>query len=187
MKSARHQLILLGLICQALSWDDVVMPLLNALLWVVCLTVPRRPVKLGQTVDIAAIVLGGVLAWQLAPVFGVNAHFSVGHGLTLLQLLRLMRPLDRREKLFSLIVASGQLAVACTVVLDFRFILILFAAVALLPKALLELEAESFASTPMKLPRLGFAPLPIFGVMVAVFVFVCTLQLLKNRTRLCVK
>ncbi len=172
MKSARHQLILLGLICQALSWDDVVMPLLNALLWVVCLTVPRRPVKLGQTVDIAAIVLGGVLAWQLAPVFGVNAHFSVGHGLTLLQLLRLMRPLDRREKLFSLIVASGQLAVACTVVLDFRFILILFAAVALLPKALLELEAESFASTPMKLPRLGFAPLPIFGVMVAVFVFV---------------
>ena len=33
MKSARQQFILLGLICQALSWDDVVMPLLNTLFW----------------------------------------------------------------------------------------------------------------------------------------------------------
>jgi transglutaminase-like putative cysteine protease len=176
MRSARHQFILLGLICQGLSWDDVAMPLLNTLLWVVCLTLPRRPVHPGQAADMAAIVLGGVLAWQLAPVFGVSAHFAVGHGLTLLQLLRLMRPLDRREKLFSLIVASGHLAVACTVILDHRFILILIATLVLLPKALLELEAESFsgaAGAPMKLPRIGFAPaVAIFGVMIAVFLLV---------------
>ncbi len=91
--------------------------------------------------DMTAILLGGVLAWQLAPMFGVSAHFAVGHGLTLLQLLRLLRPLDRREKLFSLIVASGHLAVACTVILDYRFILILLATLVLLPKALLGLGA----------------------------------------------
>lgn len=176
MKSARHQFILLGLICQGLSWDDVAMPLLNTLLWALCLTWPRRPVHLGQAADMAAIVLGGVLAWQLAPVFGVSAHFAVGHGLTLLQVLRLLRPLDRREKLFSLIVASGHLAVACTVILDHRFILILIATLVLLPKALLELEAETFsgaAGTPMKLPRVGFAAaVAILGVMIAVFVLV---------------
>lgn len=176
MRSARHQLILLGLICQGLSWDDVAMPLLNTLLWLACLTLPRRPLLLGQAADMAAIVLGGVLAWQLAPAFGVSAHFAVGHGLTLLQLLRLLRPNDRREKLFSLIVASGHLAVACTVVLDYRFILILLAALVLLPRALLELEVESFASAhgaPMRLPRVGFAAaLSILVVMVAVFVMV---------------
>ncbi len=176
MKSARHQFILLGLICQGLSWDGVVMPLLNTLLWAACLTLPRRPVPLGQKADMTAIVLGGVLAWQLAPVFGVSAHFAVGHGLALLQLLRLLRPLDRREKLFSLIVASGHLAVACTVILDYRFILILLATLVLLPKALLELEVENFAGAPgapLKLPRLGFlAATGILAVMVAVFVLV---------------
>ena len=176
VKSTRHQLILLGLICQGLSWDDSVMPLLNTLLWIVCLTVPRRPVRLGQAADMAAIVLGGVLAWQLAPMFGLSAHFAVGHGLTLLQLLRLLRPLDRREKLFSLIVASGHLAVACTVILDYRFILILLATLALLPKALLELEAESFAGSvepTAKLPRVGIAAsFAVLAVMIAVFVLV---------------
>lgn len=176
MKSARHQFILLGLICQSLSWDDVVMPLLSALLWVACLTLPRRPVQLGQMADMSAILVGGMLAWQLAPTFGVSAHFAVGHGLTLLQLMRLLRPLDRREKIFSLIVASGHLAVACTVILDYRFILILLATLVLLPKALLELEAEAFADAKiesMKLPRLGCAAgLTILVVMVAVFVLV---------------
>lgn len=59
MRSARHQFILLGLICQGLSWDDLVMPLLNTLLWSACLTLRRRPVQLGQAADIAVIVLGG--------------------------------------------------------------------------------------------------------------------------------
>ena len=176
MKSALHQFVLLGLICQGLSWDDTVMPGLNALLWLACLTLPRRPIRLGDTADVVAMVLGGLLAWQLAPVFRTSAHFAVGHGLSLLQLLRLLRPLAHREQVFSLIVASGQLAVACTVVLDYRFLLILPAALLLLPRALAELEAASFAggtaweTAPPK-PGWGLA-LPIFAVMAAVFVLV---------------
>ena len=176
MKSAHHQFVLLGLICQGLSWDDTVMPGLNALLWLACLTLPRRPIRLGDTADVAAMVLGGVLAWQLAPVFRASAHFAVGHGLTLLQLLRLLRPLAHREQIFSLIVASGQLAVACTVVLDYRFLLILPAALLLLPRALAELEAESFAGgTPWEAapPKPGWGlALPVFAVMAAVFILV---------------
>ena len=111
-----------------------------------------------------------MLAWQLAPVFGVSAHFAVGHGLVLLQLLRLLRPLDRREKLFSLIVAVGHLAVACTVVLDYRFIVILLASLILLPRSLVELESESFTGNGGAVPRPGFASqLAVLAVMVAVF------------------
>jgi hypothetical protein len=176
MSSARHQLLLLGLVCQGLSWDNFVVPLLYALLWAACLRLPRRPARFGQFADISAIILGGVLAWQLAPMFGASAHFAVGHGLALLQLLRLLRPLDRREKLFSLIVAVGHLAVACTVILDYRFILILGAALVLLPRALMELELESAAAnavSPGPLPRLGLVTATaIFAVMVAVFVLV---------------
>lgn len=91
MKSARHQLILLGLICQGLSWDNVVAPLVYALLWGACFVRPPRPTRFGQALDISAIALGSVLAWQAAPVFGASAHFAIGHGLALLQLLRLRR------------------------------------------------------------------------------------------------
>ncbi len=176
MSSARHQLILLGLVCQGLSWDNFAAPLLYALLWAACLRLPRRPARMGQAADVSAIILGGVLAWQLAPVFGASAHFAIGHGLALLQLLRLRRPLDRREKLFSLIVAVGHLAVACTVILDYRFILLLGAMLVLLPRALMELELDSSPATPGitgPIPRLGLAVgVAIFAVMAAVFVLV---------------
>ena len=78
MKSARHQFILLGLICQGLAWDDWVMPLLNTLLWAACLTWPRRAVPLGQAADMAAILLGTGLAWQLAPQKGLAHDFPEG-------------------------------------------------------------------------------------------------------------
>lgn len=176
MKSARHQLILLGLICQGLSWDNVVAPLVYALLWGACFVRPPRPTRFGQALDISAIALGSVLAWQAAPVFGASAHFAIGHGLALLQLLRLRRPLVRREKLFSLVVAIGHLAVACTVILDYRFILILGAALVLLPRALMELELEANPAgtvSPGPLPRLGrVTAAAIFVVMAAVFVLV---------------
>lgn len=181
MSSARHQLLLLGLICQGLSWDNAAAPALYAFAWAACLKLPRPPARLGQWADILAIVLGSVLAWQAAPVFGASAHFAIGHGLALLQLLRLLRPLDRREKLFSLIVAVGHLAVACTVILDYRFVLLLGAMLVLLPRALIELTAEEFAARQRPRPadagvaplRIGFATgTAVFAVMVAVFVLI---------------
>jgi hypothetical protein len=174
MGSARNQLILLGFICQGLSWDNVFMPLINLGLWIGCLQISRRGLNLGQSGDALGMMLGCVAGFFLAEQFGASKHFFIGHGLTLLQCSRLLRRLDRREKMFSLVVALGQIAVACTVILDYRFILILLATLLFLPKALIEIELERFAvASPVlarRAVRVGWKTLlAVFAVLVVTF------------------
>src|SRR5438552_2354633 len=128
MKQARNQLILLGLVCQGLSWDDYFLPLANALLWLIVLIVPKRPIRTPPLVECSLLVAGSGVAFLLAPMLGKDSHFFIGHGLTLLQLCRLLRPLNRREKMFSIVIAFFQLGVGCTVILDYRFIPLLLLA-----------------------------------------------------------
>jgi hypothetical protein len=144
MKSPRHQLILLGLICQGFSWDDYFLPLMNAGLWVLCLTWPRKNFRLSQTAEGCLLLGGCALAYVLGLTLHKNTHFFLGHGLTLLQLVRLLRPLARREAFFSILIALFHLSVACTFLFDLRVILILVAAVILIPRVLAEWEAVSF-------------------------------------------
>lgn len=195
MKSARHQLILLGLIGQAFSWDDWLLPLLSGVLWVVCLTLPRKEVNLGQIGEFSLIAIGIGLGHVLANAVEKNiGAFVFGYGLTLVQAVRLMRRLNRREKVFSIFVACFQVGVSCTIVLDYRFMLIFLAALILIPKALAELEHESYASsrptsidqkapeatgavaTPLPIertvpPRLGFGFSIYAGIIVAAILF----------------
>jgi hypothetical protein len=144
MKNARHQLILLGFLCQGLSWDDYLAPLAYGLLWLFCLQVARPRLRLGAGAEGVALVLGCAAALALSRVFGRSAHFFIGHGLVLVQAIRLVRPLTRREQVTSLFIALFHVGAACTFLLDMRFVLVLAGALALIPKALLELEAESF-------------------------------------------
>ncbi|MEW6306564.1 MAG: transglutaminaseTgpA domain-containing protein [Verrucomicrobiota bacterium] len=173
MRSPFHQLVLLGLICQGFAWDNVVLPTLNAALWLVCLKLQSRNIRVGPWAEIALIVIGGLAGWFLSRMFGQSAHFAVGHGLTLLQLSRLLRKLETREKIFCLLVAFVQLGVACTIVLDYRFILIVFATIVLIPRTLAELAVESFpARTTAPPARMSFAMYA--GVALAMAVFFVT-------------
>ena len=118
--------------------------------------------------DLHALGRGLVRLLETHQVGRLIVQVHPGEGIA--RLLRLLRPLDRREKLFSLIVAVGHLAVACTVVLDYRFIVILLASLILLPRSLVELESESFTGNGGAVPRPGFASqLAVLAVMVAVF------------------
>ena len=109
----------------------------------------------------------GILIGQLPDQ---SAHFFIGHGITLLQAGRLLRSLDKREQLFGMIAATVQLGVACTVVLDYRFIPILLAAAVLLPKALMELEGEHFPKPREWTPKLKLSTkLAIVAVMIGFF------------------
>ena len=146
VKSPLNRLILLGFICQGLSWDDWLLPLVNIALWTACLNLRKRTRGVGQAGDILGMIIGCTLGYVMAIPLGASKHFFIGHGLTLLQASRLTRQLDRRETIFSLIVALGQIGVACTVILDYRFILILFATLILVPKALVEIERERLAA-----------------------------------------
>lgn len=173
MNSPLNRLVLLGFICQALSWDDFVLPLLSIVVWLGCLGLRRAGLGTGQLGDILGMVVGCVLGYVLAGPFGASKHFFIGHGLTLLQASRMTRQLDRREKVFSLIVAVGQIGVACTVIMDYRFILILFAILLLLPKALMEIERDRMDMPPgVLLPRIRLsagAVVTLFVVLVLVF------------------
>ena len=173
MKSPLNRLILLGFLCQALSWDDYVLPAISVLLWFGCLAMRRSDWNLGQLGDISGMIVGCTLGYVLAGLFGASKHFFIGHGLTLLQASRMTRQLDRREKVFSLIVAIGQIGVACTVIMDYRFILILFAILVLLPKALMEIERDRMQGpVGVSLPRIRLsvrAVLTLFIVLVLVF------------------
>jgi hypothetical protein len=135
MNSARNHLILLGFICQGLSWDNLFMPLINIGLWIICLRIGQRGLNLGQAGDAVGMMLGCVGGFFLAEQFG---------------------------------------AVACTVILDYRFILILLATLLFLPKALIEIELERFAvASPViarRAVRVGWKTLlAVFTVLVVTF------------------
>jgi transglutaminase-like putative cysteine protease len=65
-----------------------------------------------------------------------------------------VRPLDRREKVFSIVMACMQLGVGSTFLFDLRFVPILAGMLILVPKALLELEAEAWCAEPAPAPKL---------------------------------
>ncbi|HOW65919.1 MAG TPA: transglutaminase domain-containing protein [Candidatus Paceibacterota bacterium] len=146
MKSAQNRLIMLGLVCQGLTWDTWLLPFFYFLLWLAALTLPRRPLRLPGLVEALALVAGSLAATVIGQAWDRNTHFAIGHGLACIQLVRLLRPLDLREQKFSLLIACFHLAVGCTFLLDYRFLLILCATLVWLPRSLLELEAASFVT-----------------------------------------
>ncbi len=170
MKSARNQLVLLGLLCQSLSWDGYYLAIASLLLWVLCLKLPRHPIRFSEMTECFMVALGCLLGYGLGLVFHQSNHFVIGHGITLLQAVRLLRPLDRREKIFQIIAACMQLAVGCTIILDIRFVFILLGAVVLIPRAFMEVEAEPFAeaAAPRQFP---FKPIFYLVVIAASLVF----------------
>lgn len=148
MKSARHQLILLGFICQGLTWSDYLLPVVYALLWFACLTVPRRPIRVPALGECGLLAAGSAVGYLLGQMPGQSPHFFIGHGIVWLQAARMLRPLDRREKLFSILAACIHVGVGCTTILDLRFAAILIASIVLFPRVLFELEWESFPVLP---------------------------------------
>jgi hypothetical protein len=156
MRNPRNHLILLGFICQGLAWDDYLLPVVNTLVWVLCLTLPKKAIQLGSLLEAVGVLVGILAGYVLSTAAGQDTHFSFGHGITFIQAVRLTRPLNYREKVLSVLMALFQLGVACTVILDYRFILIFIAAVWLVPQALTEVQSAHFelSSTPRTRPGL---------------------------------
>lgn len=157
MRSPLNQLILLGFICQGLTWDGYFMAAINLVLWLMCVNWPKRPVKIPQAVEGAALLVGTLAGYAIGKAMGLSTHFALGHGITLLQAVRMLRAQEKRDKYFTLIAAFLQLGVGCTVIIDFRFIVILIAAVCLIPGALRELATTDFSDQKASAPRRKFA------------------------------
>ena len=173
MRSARNRLILLGFICQGLTWDDYLLPLANLLLWLVCLTWLRGRLRLSLGMECLLMLAGAAAGLFAGRALGLDTHYFLGHGLTVMQAVRLTRPLDRREKVFSIVMACIQLGVGCTFLFDLRFIPVFLGMIVLLPGALKEVETETFAEPGATVAGQtstgGKAIAAIFGIAVVFF------------------
>lgn len=160
MKSARHQLILLGFIGQGLSWENYWLTLGTISIWFLALTVGKRLPRLPEAVELLLMVAGAAGSVLISRSLGASSHFFIGHGLIILQATRLLRPLSRREQVISVVIALIHISAACTYILDYRFIPILFATLILLPGTFSELESQNNVETetraPVRFSSLGF-------------------------------
>ena len=143
MTNPRHLFILLGLLAQAITWESYPAVLALIIAWVLAVTTFHRRFKVTLTTEAIALLVGCGLSLGINHLLQRSAHFFLGDGLILLQLVRLMRPLIGREKLTSLIIASFHFGVLCTLAPNIRFVVLFTAALFVLPGALKETYLET--------------------------------------------
>src|SRR5215213_8122744 len=144
MNSARNQFILIGFLSQGLAWDSWIYWVVAIALWVLTLGPLGRKIKGGKNLELGALIGGSAASVIIGKALGQSSHFFLGDGFVFLQLARMLRPLSRREKLASVLIACFHLAVACTLAPNISFLMLALAALILFPKALVELQSEEF-------------------------------------------
>ncbi len=136
MRNPRHLFILVGFLAQSLTWDSYGFALASSLLWLLAVTWAHDKLPLGLRSEAIALLLGCAASALISKALSRSAHFFIGDGLVALQVVRLLRTLNRREKLTSVVVACFHIGVLCTLAPDLRFLGLFFAALYLLPGAL---------------------------------------------------
>jgi hypothetical protein len=144
MNSARNQFILIGFLSQGLAWDSWIYWVVAIALWVLTQGPLGRKIKGGKNLELGALIGGAAASVIIGKALGQSSHFFLGDGFVFLQLARMLRPLSRREKLASVLIACFHLAVACTLAPNISFLMLALAALILFPKALVELQSEEF-------------------------------------------
>src|SRR5688572_19460670 len=147
MTDPRQLFILLGFLAQALTWDSYWFVAVVTVLWMLAVTWGNGRWNVTLKTEGIALIVGCVVSLGLSRLTERNAHFFLGDGLILLQLVRLLRPLTGREKLTALILAAFHFAVVCTLAPNVRFVILFTGALFVLPGALKETFVESTLKT----------------------------------------
>jgi transglutaminase-like putative cysteine protease len=136
MRNPRQIFILVGFLAQSLTWDSYAFAIGSTILWLLAVTAFRDKFQLRLSTEALALVLGCAVSLTVSRILHRSAHFFIGDGLVALQVVRLIRPLNRREKLTSVVIACFHFGVLCTLAPNLRFILLYIAGLYLLPGAL---------------------------------------------------
>lgn len=163
MTNPRHLFILLGFLAQGLTWDNYPFLALAAGLWCLAAGPFAGRLKTTLTTEAIALVAGCAFSVLISRATGRSAHFFLGDGLILLQLVRMTRPLARREKLTALVIAAFHFAVLCTLAPNIRFLVLFLSAIFFFPAALKETLSETALAAPERLAR-GIRLFPSFRV-----------------------
>ena len=143
MSNPRHLFILLGFLAQGITWESYPAMAMIVVAWALAVTSFHRKFNVTLTTEGVALLIGCGISLAVNFLLQRSAHFFLGDGLILLQLCRLMRPLNGREKLTSLIIAAFHFGVLCTLAPNIRFVTLFTAALFVLPGALKETYLES--------------------------------------------
>ena len=136
-KKPLNLIILLGFICQSFARDNYLLPLIIFVpIWFLCISFSGKKKVVSNSMEFFLLLFVLVLSFR----FGGDNYFSrclaLGNGFVVLQAVRLLRPLNKREQLFSTAMALTQIAVGSQVILGYSFILIIIAVLFLLPNTL---------------------------------------------------
>ena len=141
-KDPLNLLILLGFLCQGFSWENLFMPLLYCMTWVVALSMRREKQFISQHLEL--LIFFGALIFSIKFI-GHTSYFkllAMGNALFVLQAMRLLWPLNRRNRRMAVMIAVTHLAVGSQFIVGYSFLLILLASIVLIPKALFSVEAQ---------------------------------------------
>ncbi|OGV33523.1 MAG: hypothetical protein A2020_10520 [Lentisphaerae bacterium GWF2_45_14] len=136
-------LVLIGLICQGMVWDNYLMPCLFAGAWLLCL-IFRDTVKIPHVLELICFSAALFLCVKYGGRHVYEKSVSIGNALAVLQIFFLLRKPSPREKLISAASAIIQTAIGSQVIIGYGFIAVLAASALLLPKVFSELEESSF-------------------------------------------
>lgn len=142
--SAYRLLMLLGFVCQGLASQDPLWALLFALIWALASRWRAPRPVIGEQAEAMLFAAGLFLSYYLARTQDFPLFVCLGYPLLLLQTVRLTGKLDPRKRLFCIAIAITHVAIGSQAVFDFQIVLILLAALVLIPRSLAELEAGHY-------------------------------------------
>ncbi len=175
MRTPLHLLVLLGFICQGYTFGSLLAPALYALVWYLCLLRRRPAAFLPAGVEEMITLLAMFAAYRFGADFGYNRLVFIGNAMVVFQAMYLLRPLQLREKMYSVAVAMIHLAVGSQVIVDYEFVLVLGATLVLVPSVLFNLEAERHHGTGLGVTRrpLNWPELACLVCFMAAFFVFC--------------
>lgn len=138
----RNLLILTGFICQGFFNENYYVPAIFMLAWILCLKFARKKQFISQTLEFLILLVSLIISVSLAGPGMFTKCFSLGNGLVVFQCLRMLWPIDKRSKYYSIAIALTQIAVGSQIILGYSFIIVISAIFLLLPKSLYNLQAE---------------------------------------------
>lgn len=138
----RNLLILTGFICQGFFNENYYAPAAFVIAWILCLAFVQKKQFISKGLEFFILLGALVLSITLAGPGIFAKCFSLGNGLVVFQCLRMLWPIDKRSKYYSIAIALTQIAVGSQVILGYSFIVVISAIFLLLPKSLYNLFAE---------------------------------------------
>ena len=170
-KKPLNLLILLGFISQGFSWENYFMPIFYCSVWLFAIRFRKKKQFISQGIELFIFFISLVFSIKFIGHNSYTRLLAMGNALFVLQAMRLMWPLDKRNKKLAVMIAVTHIAVGSQFIVDYSFILVLAASITLIPKSLFAIESEGFRGvTPPRSFGRGKVVYPaIIAVMILFF------------------